>query len=67
MKEAVSASPEHPVLVDRFLRDATEVDLIWWWTAPDGSWWCVMEHIQEAGVHSGDAACTLPPHSLSRT
>ncbi|MHB8875880.1 MAG: carbamoyl-phosphate synthase large subunit, partial [Myxococcaceae bacterium] len=66
MKEAVSASPEHPVLVDRFLKDATEVDLD---LVCDRTGRVlvggVLEHIQEAGVHSGDAACTLPPHSLS--
>ncbi|MBK7860753.1 MAG: carbamoyl-phosphate synthase large subunit [Archangiaceae bacterium] len=66
MKEAVSASPEHPVLIDRFLRDATEVDLD---LIADRTGRVliggIMEHIQEAGVHSGDAAATLPPHSLS--
>jgi len=65
MREAVSASPEHPVLIDRFLKDAVEVDLDLvvdrTGAAMVGG---VLEHIQEAGVHSGDAACTLPPHSL---
>jgi carbamoyl-phosphate synthase large subunit len=64
MREAVEASPEHPVLVDKFLNDAIEVDVD---AISDGSR-CViggiMEHIEEAGVHSGDAACVLPPHSL---
>ncbi|MDY7232953.1 carbamoyl-phosphate synthase large subunit [Hyalangium rubrum] len=66
MREAVSASPEHPVLIDRFLKDAIEVDLD---LVADKTGAVlvggVLEHIQEAGVHSGDAAATLPPHSLS--
>ncbi|MFY0523128.1 carbamoyl-phosphate synthase large subunit [Archangium gephyra] len=66
MREAVSASPEHPVLIDRFLKDATEVDLD---LVADKTGAVlvggVLEHVEEAGVHSGDAACTLPPHSLS--
>ncbi len=66
MREAVNASPEHPVLIDRFLKDATEVDVD---LIADRTGAVlvggVLEHIQEAGVHSGDAACTLPPHSLS--
>jgi carbamoyl-phosphate synthase large subunit len=60
----VKASPEHPVLVDRFLADATEVDVD---CICDGSRVViggVMEHIEEAGVHSGDSACSLPPYSL---
>jgi carbamoyl-phosphate synthase large subunit len=66
MREAVSASPEHPVLIDRFLKDATEVDLD---LVADRTGAImvggVLEHVEEAGVHSGDAACTLPPHSLT--
>jgi carbamoyl-phosphate synthase large subunit len=66
MREAVSASPEHPVLIDRFLKDAIEVDLD---VVADRTGAVlvggVLEHIQEAGVHSGDAAATMPPHSLS--
>ncbi|HEX4621332.1 MAG TPA: carbamoyl-phosphate synthase large subunit, partial [Myxococcaceae bacterium] len=65
MKEAVRASPEHPVLIDRFLRNAVEVDLD---AVVDREGAVliggVLEHIEEAGVHSGDASCTLPPHSL---
>jgi len=65
MKFAVRASREHPVLVDRFLADAIEVDVDA--IADDervviGG---VMEHIEEAGVHSGDSACSLPPFSLT--
>ncbi len=65
MRFAVKASPEHPVLVDRFLADATEVDVD---ALCDGRRVVVggvMEHIEEAGVHSGDSACSLPPYSLS--
>ncbi|HCO22512.1 MAG: carbamoyl phosphate synthase large subunit [Gimesia sp.] len=64
MNEAVNASPDHPVLVDRFLEDAIEVDVD---AISDGITTLVggvMEHIEEAGVHSGDSACVLPPHSL---
>jgi carbamoyl-phosphate synthase large subunit len=65
MREAVSASPEHPVLVDKFLDDAIEVDVD---AVSDGHQVViggVMEHIELAGVHSGDSACSLPPRSLS--
>jgi carbamoyl-phosphate synthase large subunit len=66
MRFAVKASPEHPVLVDRFLSDATEVDVD---AISDGERVVIggiMEHIEEAGVHSGDSACSIPPYSLSR-
>ena len=65
MRFAVKASPEHPVLVDRFLDDAIEVDVD---AICDGERVVIggiMEHIEEAGVHSGDSACSLPPYSLS--
>ncbi|MBI3302739.1 MAG: carbamoyl-phosphate synthase large subunit [Deltaproteobacteria bacterium] len=65
MREAVSASPEHPVLIDKFLDDATEVDVD---AVSDGQEVVIggiMEHIELAGVHSGDSACSLPPRSLS--
>jgi len=65
MRFAVDASPEHPVLIDRFLSDAIEVDVD---AICDGEIVVVcgiMEHIEEAGVHSGDSACSLPPYSLS--
>jgi carbamoyl-phosphate synthase large subunit len=64
MKRAVKASPEHPVLVDKYLEDAIEVDVD---ALSDGTEVIiggVMEHIEEAGIHSGDSACSLPPHSL---
>jgi carbamoyl-phosphate synthase large subunit len=65
MRVAVRVSPEHPVLIDRFLADAIEVDvdaICDRQTAVIGG---IMEHIEEAGVHSGDSACSLPPRSLS--
>jgi carbamoyl-phosphate synthase large subunit len=65
MRFAVRASPEHPVLVDRFLADAVEVDVD---AICDGERVVVggiMEHIEEAGIHSGDSACSLPPYSLA--
>jgi carbamoyl-phosphate synthase large subunit len=61
---AVQASPEHPVLLDRFLEDAFEADVD---AVCDGETVViggVMQHIEEAGVHSGDSACVLPPHLL---
>jgi carbamoyl-phosphate synthase large subunit len=64
MTRAVEASPGHPVLIDRFLEDATEVDVD---AVSDGGTTLiggVMEHVEEAGVHSGDSACALPPFSL---
>ncbi len=65
MREAVSVSAERPVLIDKFLDDATEVDVD---ALSDGQQVVVggiMEHIELAGVHSGDSACSLPPRSLS--
>jgi len=64
MHEAVEVSPGHPVLIDKFLEDAIEVDVD---AISDGETTVIggiMEHIEEAGVHSGDSACALPPHSL---
>ena len=65
MRTAVEASPDHPVLVDHFLEDATEVDVD---CISDGETvviGAIMEHIEEAGIHSGDSACVIPPFSLS--
>jgi carbamoyl-phosphate synthase large subunit len=65
LEVAVQASHERPVLVDRFLKDAAEVDVD---VVSDGAEVVVggvMEHIEEAGIHSGDSACALPPHSLA--
>ncbi|MFP8881788.1 MAG: carbamoyl-phosphate synthase large subunit, partial [Myxococcota bacterium] len=66
MRFAVRASKEHPVLVDRFLADAIEVDVD---AISDGERVVIggiMEHIEQAGVHSGDSACALPPYSLTK-
>jgi carbamoyl-phosphate synthase large subunit len=65
VERAVKASPEHPLLIDKFLEDATEVDVD---AISDGRIVVIggiMEHIEEAGVHSGDSACSLPPYSLT--
>ncbi len=66
MMRAVEASPEHPVLIDRFLEGAVEVDVDCLSDGEDVAIGGVMEHIEEAGVHSGDSACSLPPYSLDR-
>ncbi|MBI5066681.1 MAG: carbamoyl-phosphate synthase large subunit [Deltaproteobacteria bacterium] len=65
LEVAVQASNERPVLVDRFLRDAAEVDVDVVSDGVDVVVGGVMEHIEEAGIHSGDSACSLPPHSLT--
>ncbi|MEW6713911.1 MAG: carbamoyl-phosphate synthase large subunit [Nitrospirota bacterium] len=65
MQRAVKASPEHPVLVDKYLEDAIEIDVDAISDGKDVIVGGVMEHIEEAGIHSGDSACTIPPHSLS--
>ena len=65
MRSAVEASPERPVLVDRFLEDATEIDVD---VISDGETsvvGAIMEHIEQAGIHSGDSACVIPPFSIS--
>src|SRR5438876_1024056 len=62
--EAVEAAPDHPILIDKFLEDSLEIDVD---AVADGARVVVggvMEHIEKAGVHSGDAACALPPYSL---
>ncbi len=67
MTHAVKVSPEHPVLIDQYLEDAVEIDVD---AVSDGSDVFVagiMEHIEEAGVHSGDSACSLPPFSLDQS
>ena len=61
---AVKVSPAHPVLIDRFLEDALEVDVDAVCDGRDVYIGGILEHIEEAGVHSGDSACVLPPHSL---
>jgi carbamoyl-phosphate synthase large subunit len=64
MKNAVWASPERPVLIDKFIEDAIEVDVDMVSDGRTSVIGGIMEHIEEAGVHSGDAAMVLPPHSL---
>jgi carbamoyl-phosphate synthase large subunit len=65
MREAVTFSQDRPVLIDRFLEDATEVDVDALADGDDVLIAGVMEHIEEAGVHSGDSSCVLPAQSLS--
>lgn len=65
MTEAVSVSNDSPVLLDRFLNDAIEVDVDAICDGENVVIGGIMEHIEEAGVHSGDSACSLPPFSLS--
>jgi carbamoyl-phosphate synthase large subunit len=64
MREAVTFSQARPVLIDRFLEDATEVDVDALCDGEDVLIAGIMEHIEEAGVHSGDSSCVLPPFSL---
>ena len=66
MERTVKASPEHPILVDKYLDDAIEVDVDALSDGKDVIIGGVMEHIEEAGIHSGDSACSLPPYSLSK-
>ena len=64
MERAVKASPEHPILVDKYLEDAIEIDVDAISDGADVIIGGVMEHIEEAGIHSGDSACSIPPYSL---
>jgi carbamoyl-phosphate synthase large subunit len=66
MRDAVKASNESPVLLDRFLDDAIEVDVDAICDGKDVLIGGIMQHIEQAGVHSGDSACSLPPYSLSQ-
>ncbi|MBE0478548.1 carbamoyl-phosphate synthase large subunit [Candidatus Aerophobetes bacterium] len=66
MQKAVKASPEHPVLIDKFLEDAIEVDVDCVSDANQAVICGIMEHIEEAGIHSGDSACAIPPYTLSK-
>src|SRR5258706_9866220 len=65
MKEAVKVSNDSPVLIDRYLSDAIEVDVDCICDGKDVLIGGIMEHVEQAGVHSGDAACCLPPHSMA--
>src|SRR4029077_13607082 len=66
MRHAVQASPEHPILIDKFLEDATQIDVD---AVTDHTGAVViggiMEHIEQAGIHSGDSSCVVPPFPLS--
>ncbi|MEJ2673155.1 MAG: carbamoyl-phosphate synthase large subunit, partial [Deltaproteobacteria bacterium] len=67
MEWGLEASPDHPILIDKFLEDAIEVDVD---AISDGRLTVIggiMEHIEEAGIHSGDSACVLPPYTLTRS
>lgn len=64
MEEAVKVSPEHPILVDKFLEGAIEVDVDILSDGDDVFIGGIMEHIEEAGVHSGDSACVIPPQTI---
>ncbi|WP_119026235.1 carbamoyl-phosphate synthase large subunit [Acinetobacter soli] len=66
LREAVQASNEAPVLLDRFLDDATEVDVDCVSDGKDVVIGGIMQHIEQAGIHSGDSACSIPPYSLSQ-
>src|SRR5262249_16655945 len=66
VQRAAAASPEHPVLIDRFLDDAIEIDVDALFDGKELYLGGVMEHIEEAGIHSGDSACALPPITLGR-
>jgi carbamoyl-phosphate synthase large subunit len=66
MQSAIDVSPERPILIDKFLKDAVEIDVD---AVSDGETTIIggiMQHIEEAGIHSGDSACVLPPHSIGK-
>ncbi len=66
MQNAVLASPEHPILIDKFLDEAIEIDVDALCDGKEVIIGGIMEHIEEAGIHSGDSACSLPPYSISQ-
>ena len=66
INEAVVVSGNSPVLIDSYLSDAIEVDVDALCDGTDVFVAGIMEHIEEAGIHSGDSACSLPPHSLKK-
>ncbi len=66
MNEAVRASPEHPILIDKFLEDAMELDVDAICDGENVIIGGILEHIEEAGVHSGDSACIMPPFHLGK-
>jgi carbamoyl-phosphate synthase large subunit len=66
LDHVVQASPEHPILLDGYLADAVEIDVDAIADGDDVVIGGIMEHIEEAGIHSGDSSCSLPPYSLGR-
>jgi carbamoyl-phosphate synthase large subunit len=66
VENAIKASPGHPILIDKFLDDATELDVDAISDGSDVVIGGIMEHIEEAGVHSGDSACSIPPVNISK-
>ncbi len=66
MTRAVDASPRHPVLIDKFLEDSVELDVDAISDGENIAIGAIMEHIEEAGVHSGDSACVIPPQTVSK-
>ena len=66
LQRATEVNPDHPVLVDRFLDDTIEIDVDALFDGSELYLGAVMEHIEEAGIHSGDSACSLPPVTLGR-
>ncbi len=64
VEKATEASPDHPILIDRFLDDAIEIDVDAVFDGEDMYLGGIMEHVEEAGIHSGDSSCTLPPATL---
>ncbi len=67
MKHAIHVSPEHPILIDKFLEEATEYDVDALCDGQDVFVAGIMQHIEEAGIHSGDSSCVLPPYSTSES
>ncbi len=65
IEEAVDVSPEHPVLIDKYLDNAIELDIDALCDGKDVFVAAIMEHIEEAGIHSGDSACVIPPQNIS--
>jgi carbamoyl-phosphate synthase large subunit len=65
MEEAVDVSPQHPVLIDKYLANAIELDVDALCDGKDVFVAAIMEHIEEAGIHSGDSACVIPPQNIS--
>ena len=65
MQMAVKVSPDLPILLDKFLEDAIEIDVDAICDGTEVVIGGIMEHIEEAGIHSGDSACSLPPYSLA--